>query len=61
MKAPAYPRNEAERIAVLRDLLILDTEPEARFDAEIALVSLIDPRPRRLEEEEREYLALLHP
>lgn len=53
MKAPAYPRNEAERIAVLRDLLILDTEPEARFDAvtcychsrfdtEIALVSLID-------------------
>lgn len=53
MQAPAIPRNEAERIQVLRDLLILDTEPEERFDiitaychsrfqVEIALVSLID-------------------
>ncbi len=53
MKPPPYPANEAERIQALRDLLILDTEPEARFDAvtvycqsrfkvEIALVSLVD-------------------
>lgn len=53
MQVPGIPRNEAERIQVLRDLLILDTDPEARFDAittycqsrfgaEIALVSLVD-------------------
>lgn len=53
MKTPLLPQNEAERIAVLHDLLILDTEPEQRFDniiayahsrfgVEIALVSLID-------------------
>ena len=53
MKAPLYPRNEAERIRALHDLLILDTEPEERFDVittycqsrfnvEIALVSLVD-------------------
>lgn len=53
MLAPAIPQNEAERIQVLRDLLILDTEPEERFDSitayaqsrfgvEIALVSLVD-------------------
>jgi GAF domain-containing protein len=53
MLAPGLPKNEAERIQVLRDLLILDTLPEERFDVitaycqyrfrvEIALVSLID-------------------
>jgi len=53
MIKPPYPRNEAERIQVLRDLLILDTAPEERFDSitayaqsrfavEIALVSLVD-------------------
>lgn len=53
MIKPQLPTNEAERIKALRDLLILDTEPEARFDAittycqsrfgaEIALVSLVD-------------------
>ena len=53
MIAPSYPKNEAERVQALRDLLILDTEPEGRFDAvttycqsrfkvEIALVSLVD-------------------
>lgn len=53
MQAPAKPSNEAERIAALRELLILDTDPEERFDTitryassqfavPIALVSLID-------------------
>ncbi len=53
MLAPGIPQNEAERIQVLHDLLILDTEPEERFDiitaycqsrfgVEIALVSLVD-------------------
>lgn len=53
MQIPSLPRNEAERIQVLRDLLILDTPPEERFDVitsycqsrfrvEIALVSLVD-------------------
>ena len=53
MKTPPYPQDEAQRILTLRSLLILDTEPEARFDAvtfycqsrfqvEIALVSLVD-------------------
>jgi GAF domain-containing protein len=53
MQVPRIPSNEAERIKILRDLLILDTEPEERFDAityycqarfkaEIALVSLVD-------------------
>lgn len=53
MKAPPHPADEAERIRVLHDLLILDTDPEARFDAvtsyccsrfgvAIALVSLVD-------------------
>lgn len=53
MKAPPFPHNEAERIKVLHDLLILDTVPEMRFDAittycqsrfktEIVLVSLVD-------------------
>lgn len=47
------PANEAERLAALRELLILDTEPEERFDritlfarrefdVPIALVSLVD-------------------
>lgn len=47
------PRDEAARIAALRDLLILDSEPEeqfdgitaycaSRFDVEIALVTLVD-------------------
>lgn len=47
------PRDEAARIAALRELLILDSEPEeqfdgitaycaSRFDVEIALVTLVD-------------------
>lgn len=53
MQVPLIPTNEAERIAVLREMLILDSEPEERFDAltaycqsrfdvPIALVSLVD-------------------
>lgn len=53
MRPPALPATESQRIATLRDLLILDTEPEARFDlitayaasqfkVPIALVSLVD-------------------
>lgn len=53
MKAPLYPSNEAARVKALRDLLILDTRPEQRFDlvtaycrsrfrVEIALISLVD-------------------
>ncbi len=53
MKTPAVPSNEAERLATLHSLKILDTEAEERFDAitriakrlfnvEIALVSLVD-------------------
>lgn len=52
MTAP-LPPNEPERLAALRELLILDTEPEERFDritrfargefdVSIALVSLVD-------------------
>ncbi len=53
MTPPPKPDNEAERLVALRELLILDTEPEERFDrithfarkefdVPIALVSLID-------------------
>ena len=53
MQTPALPVSETARIATLRDLLILDTEPEARFDlitayaasqfaVPIVLVSLVD-------------------
>jgi len=53
MLRPAIPPDEAQRLQVLRDLLVLDTEPEEQFDAitafcatafrvPIALVSLID-------------------
>lgn len=53
MRAPGIPENEAERIQVLRELLILDTDPEERFDVitaycqsrfgvKVALVSLVD-------------------
>jgi diguanylate cyclase (GGDEF)-like protein len=53
MKAPDYPDNEDDRVATLRSLDILDTEPEERFDrltriarrlfrVPIALVSFID-------------------
>lgn len=53
MIKPPYPENEAERIKILKDLLILDSPPEERFDTvtayaqsrfntEIALVSLVD-------------------
>ena len=53
MQAPNLPSNERERISTLRSLLILDTEPEQRFDnltnmaagffnVPIALVSLVD-------------------
>ena len=53
MQAPPFPHDEHERVRFLRNLLILDSEPEERFDAitaycqsrfktEIALVSLVD-------------------
>ena len=53
MQAPALPVNEAARIATLRDLLILDTAADAKydgltayacaqFDVPIAMVSLVD-------------------
>lgn len=53
MQIPAKPLDEAERIATLRSLLILDTPPEDRFDVltayassqfkvAVALVSLVD-------------------
>lgn len=53
MKVPDYPENEDVRVATLRSLSILDTEPEERFDrltriakrlfgVPIALVSLVD-------------------
>lgn len=53
MQAAPLPDNEAERLAALRALLILDTPPEQRFDkivefaasefdVPIALISLID-------------------
>lgn len=53
MQKPAYPSNEVERVQILRNLLILDTPPEERFDSitaycqsrfgvQFVLVSLID-------------------
>lgn len=53
MKRPDKLESEADRIAALRALLVLDTEPEEQFDAmtaycasrfgvEIALVTLVD-------------------
>lgn len=53
MKPPAKPESEVERIAALRALLVLDTDPEeqfdamtaycaSRFDVDIALVTLVD-------------------
>lgn len=53
MKKPEIPGDEAQRLASLRSLEILDTDPEARFDrltrlarsafgVPIALVSLVD-------------------
>ncbi|UXH78429.1 GAF domain-containing protein [Roseateles amylovorans] len=53
MLRPPLPANEAERLQTLREMLILDTPPEARFDrivqfaaeefgVPIALLSLID-------------------
>lgn len=53
MPAAPLPRNETERLAALRALLILDTPPEERFDrivefaaaefdTPIALLSLVD-------------------
>lgn len=53
MQAPKIPNNEIERLQVLRELLILDTPKEDRYDiitqyaaslfgVEIALVSLVD-------------------
>lgn len=53
MQAPALPAHEKTRLQSLRDLLILDTPPEERFDGltayasamfnvPIALVSLVD-------------------
>lgn len=53
MKPPAIPKDEAARIVALRELLILDTDPEEQFDGitaycasrfgvAIALVTLVD-------------------
>ena len=53
MLSAFLPENESERLSTLRDLLILDTPPESRFDSitqyaadlfnvPIALVSLVD-------------------
>ncbi len=53
MQAPAFPSNEAERLACLHHLCVLDTAPESRFDrltriaqqhfgTQMALISLID-------------------
>lgn len=53
MQTPALPKDEAARVAILRDMVILDTDPEEKFDAltayacsqfdvPIALVSLVD-------------------
>lgn len=53
MLFPPLPSTESERVQALHDLLILDTDPEERFDSitaycqsrfevEIALVSLVD-------------------
>jgi diguanylate cyclase (GGDEF)-like protein len=53
MQTPAFPSNEAARIAMLRSLEILDTAPDERFDrltrlakhvfeVPIAVVSLVD-------------------
>ena len=53
MQEPLIPNNEALRIMALRELKVLDTEPEVRFDritrlaqrlfhVPIVLVSLID-------------------
>lgn len=53
MKIPGIPRNDAERVALLRSILILDTDPEDRYDiitsycqsrfgVAIAVVSLVD-------------------
>jgi GAF domain-containing protein len=53
MRAPDLPADEAERLAALYELLILDTPPEERFDkvvafaaaefdAPIVLVTLVD-------------------
>ncbi len=53
MLTPAIPANERQRLKALRDLKLLDTAPEERFDrvtrlakqvfaTEIALVSLVD-------------------
>jgi GAF domain-containing protein len=53
MKTPQFPPNEKDRLKALRDLLILDTPPEERFnriteyaakefDVPIALLSMID-------------------
>lgn len=53
MLAPAIPDDESDRLAALRELLILDTPPEERldkivqfasveFNVPIALVSLVD-------------------
>lgn len=53
MKIPDIPANETDRLCLLRDLAVLDTPPECRFDTitkkakefykvPIALVSLVD-------------------
>lgn len=53
MITPSIPDNEEERLRVLKDLLVLDTSPEERFDriarfarsefdTAIALVTLVD-------------------
>lgn len=55
MQTPSMPENEEERLSILRELLILDTPPEERFDVitrfcttrfgvSMALVSLVDSK-----------------
>ena len=45
MSAPPRPRNEAERLALLRSYGVLDTEPEPGFDDITRLASLICAAP----------------
>ena len=41
MEMPAVPQNENERLAVLREYQVLDTEAEPEFDEIISLASEI--------------------
>jgi class 3 adenylate cyclase len=45
MQAAATPKDEAERLAALRDYEILDTEPDAELDDLVELASMLSGRP----------------